>query len=268
MGQKKWLETEQSVSDILKLKPGLDFDQEEKEMRIQRIMNLAAFNGKKERIGFGNFLVRQISYTGWKIWLAQGIFVAVFWILFFGSRASDMAEIARLIGRNLPFFFGMIAVAQVMILIPFLERSFRYQMYEMECATRFSCSGMLGVCLIYGTIGIVGIFGLCMAFSAGYKNVSAGEVALYFLVPLFVSCNGCMVVLRNMIKQCGVAEGRELFLGGESVCLICIGVLAVGARCVPGFGGHCIIWGVILTVAFLGMILQERELMKGVSYAA
>lgn len=31
MGQKKWLETEQSVSDILKLKPGLDFDQEEKE---------------------------------------------------------------------------------------------------------------------------------------------------------------------------------------------------------------------------------------------
>ena len=25
MGQKKWLETEQSVSDILKLKPGLDF---------------------------------------------------------------------------------------------------------------------------------------------------------------------------------------------------------------------------------------------------
>ena len=120
MGQKKWLETEQSVSDILKLKPGLDFDQEEKEMRIQRIMNLAAFNGKKESIGFGNFLVRQISYTGWKIWLAQGIFVAVFWILFFGSRASDMAEIARLIGRNLPFFFGMIAVAQVMILIPFL----------------------------------------------------------------------------------------------------------------------------------------------------
>lgn len=161
MGQKKWLETEQSVSDILKLKPGLDFDQEEKEMRIQRIMNLAAFNGKKERIGFGNFLVRQISYTGWKIWLAQGIFVAVFWILFFGSRASDMAEIARLIGRNLPFFFGMIAVVQVMILIPFLERSFRYQMYEMECATRFSCSGMLGACLIYGTIGIVGIFGLC-----------------------------------------------------------------------------------------------------------
>ena len=162
MGQKKWLETEQSVSDILKLKPGLDFDQEEKEMRIQRIMNLAAFNGKKESIGFGNFLVRQISYTGWKIWLAQGIFVAVFWILFFGSRASDMAEIARLIGRNLPFFFGMIAVAQVMILIPFLERSFRYQMYEMECATRFSCSGMLGACLIYGTIGIVGIFGLCI----------------------------------------------------------------------------------------------------------
>ena len=162
----------------------------------------------------------------------------------------------------------MIAVAQVMILIPFLERSFRYQMYEMECATRFSCSGMLGACLIYGTIGIVGIFGLCMAFSAGYKNVSAGEVALYFLVPLFVSCNGCMVVLRNMIKQCGVAEGRELFLGGESVCLICIGVLAVGARCVPGFGGHWIIWGVILTVAFLGMILQGRELMKGVSYAA
>ena len=184
MGQKKWLETEQSVSDILKLKPGLDFDQEEKEMRIQRIMNLAAFNGKKESIGFGNFLVRQISYTGWKIWLAQGIFVAVFWILFFGSRASDMAEIARLIGRNLPFFFGMIAVAQVMILIPFLERSFRYQMYEMECATRFSCSGMLGACLIYGTIGIVGIFGLCMAFAAGYKNVSAGAVALYFLVPL------------------------------------------------------------------------------------
>lgn len=103
-GAEKWLETEQSVSDILKLKPGLDFDQEEKEMRIQRIMNLAAFNGKKESIGFGNFLVRQISYTGWKIWLAQGIFVAVFWILFFGSRASDMAEIARLIGRNLPFF--------------------------------------------------------------------------------------------------------------------------------------------------------------------
>lgn len=268
MGQKKWLETEQSVSDILKLKPGLDFDQEEKEMRIQRIMNLAAFNGKKERIGFGNFLVRQISYTGWKIWLAQGIFVAVFWILFFGSRASDMAEIARLIGRNLPFFFGMIAVAQVMILIPFLERAFRYQMYEMECATRFSCSGMLGACLIYGTIGIAGIFGLCMAFAAGYKNVSAGAVALYFLVPLFVSCNGCMAVLRNMIKQCGVAEGRELFLGGESVCLICIGVLAVGARCVPGFGGHWIIWGVILTVAFLGMILQGRELMKGVSYAA
>ena len=107
-----------------------------------------------------------------------------------------------------------------------------------------------------------------MAFAAGYKNVSAGAVALYFLVPLFVSCNGCMVVLRNMIKQCGVAEGRELFLGGESVCLICIGVLEVGARCVPGFGGHWIIWGVILTVAFLGMILQGRELMKGVSYAA
>ena len=61
---------------------------------------------------------------------------------------------------------------------------------------------------------------------------------------------------------------HTLFLGGESLCLICIGVLAVGARCVPGFGGHWIIWGVILTVAFLGMILQGRELMKGVSYAA
>ena len=55
MGQKKWLETEQSVSDILKLKPGLDFDQEEKEMRIQRIMNLAAFNWEERAYWFWKF---------------------------------------------------------------------------------------------------------------------------------------------------------------------------------------------------------------------
>ena len=268
MGQKNGFQAEQSVSDILRLRPGLDLDEEEKEMRIQKIVDLAVFNKKKGRIGFGSFLVRQISYTGWKIWLAQGIFVAVFWILFFGSRTSDMAEIAGIIGRNLPLFFGMTAVAQVMILIPFLERSFRYQMYEMECATRFSCAGMLGICLIYGAVGIAGIFGMCMAFAAGYTTVSAGAFALYFLVPLFVSCNGCMAVLRKMIKQCGAAEGRELFLGGESICLICICVLAVGAKCVPGFNGHMMIWGVILTAAFLGVILQGRKLMKGASYAA
>lgn len=268
MGQKKELQTEQSVSDILKLKPGLGLDEEEKEMRIQRIMNLAAFDRKKERIGFGNFFVRQISYTGWKIWLVQGIFALVFWLLFFESRTSDAAEMARIIGRNLPVFIGVTAVAQVMILIPFLERSFRYQMYEVECATRFSSSGMLGACLIYGIIGIAGIFGMSMAFAAGYTTVSAGAFALYFLVPLLVSGNGGMAVLRNMIKQCGKAEGREIFLGGEGVCLICIGALIVSARCVPGFSGHLFVWGMVLAAALLGMIFQGRELMKGVRYAA
>lgn len=92
-----------------------------------------AYRGKhRERIGFTGFLLRQIRFNGWKIWLMQGVLLGLLRLVLtftYGSLKVVNQE-------KIPLLLCCISVLIVMTAVPFLWRSLRYRMFETEIATR------------------------------------------------------------------------------------------------------------------------------------
>lgn len=164
---------------------------------------------KRERISFSRFLIMQTKYIGWKIWSVQGIFLL--FISYLLSRFYDYRESPQFVTKLL----FCLSILLFMTALPFIYRSVRYQMQEIEAATRFSCVKLLMAKLII--IGIGDIFMMSGIFFTTIIKTSlqADSVILYLCFPFLLVSSGCLFMLGHFTP-------KHFFAGSMGLCLFFI----------------------------------------------
>ena len=211
-----------------------------------------------ERIKLSAFLALQIKFIGWKIWLLQGLALAVifyFLTVIFGD-AFDYNK------RFVAVLTCSISIMVLMMAIPFIQRSLRYKMHEAEMAAYFSSVKLLIAKLLI--IGIGDIFILNgMLFLIVFKNyLNVGSALLYIIFPFLLTSWGFMYLLGHIPAQ----RFSPCCVGLCALLYICIALLNKFAPIVfqQTFSAA---WAAVCLVLLLLCLSQFRYIIHYSSYA-
>lgn len=190
---------------------------------------------RRQRLSFPQFLSMQIRFIGWKVWAVQGAsLLAVCWLLsrLFGQGYwKDPQSVAGLL--------ACLSLLTFLAAPPFLYRSIRYRMQEVEAATRFSSVQLLMARLIIIGIGDATFLSGILLTAAVKSTLPLGGAVLSVGFPFLLSSGGCLYLLGHVCPR--------QFLGGSmGLC----GFLLVGLslahrhfhlffRLSPGWIGVC-----------------------------
>lgn len=178
--------------------------------------------GRREGISFARFLLLQAKFIGWKLWMVQAGFLAVIigaiGCLYRNSFLENPQRVVKLLFCLSVFVF--------MTALPFIYRSVRYQMQEVEAVSRFSSVRLLMAKLIAIGIGDICALGGIFFITIIKTALRADSAILYLLLPFLILGSGCLFMLGHFTP--------ERFLAGSmGLC-----VLLILACCiVPGHYG-------------------------------
>ncbi|MCI7807886.1 hypothetical protein MR626_01130 [bacterium] len=190
---------------------------------------------RRQRISFLQFLSMQIRFIGWKVWAVQGAsLLAVCWLLshLFGQGYwKDPQSVAGLL--------VCLSLLTFMTAPPFLYRSVRYRMQEVEAAAGFSSARLLMARLIIIGIGDGALLSGIVLTAAAKTALQPGSAVVSVALPFLLASSGCLYLLGHVCPR--------QFLGGSmGLC----GFLLVGLslahrhfhlffRLSPGWIGVC-----------------------------
>lgn len=151
----------------------------------------ACLRQTRKRISFMRFLYEQVLFTGRKLWMVQGIFLLLIHGMFsrFGSHYSSPQTMLKLL--------SCLSILVFMSVLPVLYRSVRYQMQEIEAASRFSCIKLLLARLIIIGLGDVLLLGGIFLTTIIRTALPAGSTFLYLYFPSLLTCSGCLYMLGH-----------------------------------------------------------------------
>lgn len=172
-----------------------------------------AKKAQRERISFWQFLKIQIRFIGWKIWLMQGIVLGGIYACmtgFFEKYYVDHTE-------DLPKLLMVFATVVLMTAIPFLYRSIRYGMQEIESVTYVSSLRLMMARLLIIAIGDSMMLASIYVMAISNSILSKMVLFLCLGIPFFVACNGCLFMIGHLKP--------EYFLQGSiGLCAAMIGL--------------------------------------------
>ena len=195
----------------------------------------ASGRGRMERISFPQFLVLQLRFIGWKVWAVQG-----------GILLLLCGLLSRLFGRGYwkdpQSVAGLLFCLSVLIFMmapPFLYRSVRYRMQEVEAAARFSSVRLLMARLIIIGIGDATLLSGILLTAAVKTALQPSSAVVSVAFPFLLASSGCLYLL-------GHVSPRQFLAGSMGLC----GFLLVGLslahrhfhlffRLSPGWIGVC-----------------------------
>lgn len=211
-----------------------------------------------ERIKLNTFLALQIKFIGWKIWLLQGLVLAVlcyFLTVIFGD-AFDYNK------RFVAVLTCSISIMVLMMAVPFIQRSLRYKMHETEMTSYFSSVKLLMAKLLI--IGIGDIFILNgILFLIVFKNyLNMGSALLYIIFPFLLTSWGFMYLLGHIPAH----RFSPCCVGLCAILYICIALLNKFVPIVfqQTFSAA---WAVVCLVLLLLCLSQFRYIIYCSSYA-
>lgn len=168
---------------------------------------------RRQRLSFPQFLSMQIRFIGWKVWAVQGAsLLAVCWLLsrLFGQGYwKDPQSVAGLLVCLSLFIF--------MTAPPFLYRSVRYRMQEVEAAARFSSVRLLMARLIIIGIGDGALLGGILLTAAVKTALQPSSAVVSIIFPFLLASSGCLYLLGHVCP-------RQFLAGSMGLC----GFLLVG----------------------------------------
>ena len=167
---------------------------------------------KRRRISFAPFLAAQIRFIGRKIWIMQGLFLSVIHALLTSVYRKDQP--AYMI--SLLFCFSVLVL---MTALPFLYRSVRYQMQEVESAARFSLVKLLAAKLAMIGIGDLFMLGGIFIIALWETSLPAESIFISLCFPFLLACSGCLFMLGRL-------DAKSFFVGSMGLCSVLI-LLAV-----------------------------------------
>ncbi len=168
---------------------------------------------KRERFSFLRFLIMQGKYIGWKIWGVQGMVLLIISYLltcFYHYRVSP-PFVAKLM-----FYLSVLVF---MTALPFIYRSVRYQMQEIEAATRFSSVKLLMARLIIIFIGDVFMMSGIFFTTIIKTSLQADSILLYLCFPFLLVSSGCLFMLGHLTP-------KHFLTGSMGLCLFFIIIIS------------------------------------------
>lgn len=209
----------------------------------------------RRRISFMGFLSRQIKFMGWKIWAVQGIFLLIINSILFRSYEYPLSPQTMI---KLLFCLSVLVFISV---LPFLYRSVRCQMQEIEAAARFSSAKLLISKLIVIGMGDISILSGIFFTTMLQTSLPADRAILYLFLPFLLSGSGCLFML-------GHCTPRHFIIGSLMFCtLLVLGFCAIPRRYVFWFQqSFSAVWIVVCVLLALFCQKQLRHIIRDVSY--
>lgn len=168
----------------------------------------------RSRVSFTRFLCRQIPLIGWKLWSVQAVF-----LLLACGILSDSSEYLKSPLRLAKLLFCL-SITVFMTALPFLYRSVRYRMQEIEAATHFSSVRLLLAKLIVIGIGDISLLVSIFLATLVKMSLSPDITVIYLCFPFLLSGSGCLFMLGHF-------PPNRFFAGSFLFCFGLILVFAV-----------------------------------------
>ena len=181
---------------------------------VQLVQQAMLQKQQRESISFLSFTLQLVRFIGWKVWLAQLIFLTIFHSFLITVYGDDFFSTPS----KSAFGLCCLAVFVLWTAVPFLQRSYRYQMFEMEAASKASIRRLLVAQLFIVALGdtamLTAVFGLMLAKS----SLSVGSIALYLVFSALLAGSGLLFILGHS-KRKFFAFRCSLWFGGFSLGL-------------------------------------------------
>lgn len=244
----------ESLRKSLKQYGGAERSSRNLEETLAMVKRIYANQIPRPRISYGQFLLRQLQFTGGRIWAFQAAVLVVICLLIYTLFSHRYAEIDF---RQVVCLLGITAVLSAMTGVPYICRSLCYGMYETEIASKVSYSGLLLARLILTGIG--NLIMLSVIFAAAYLESAALPVrtVIYMIVPFAVAWAGCLTILKHVCSQ-----RTHLYCATYSASLILI--LCLLYKAFPQIFAREMadIWFVVCIAIIGGLLTQARALIK------
>lgn len=144
----------------------------------------------KPALTLSGLTTKQVKFLAWKIWLFQGMVLAVLCSAFFLTYAVNF-NIEN--GNTLSKFLCICSAVIVMSSIPILKRSSTYKMFELEQSTHFAVSGNLLSQLLF-----IGIGDFCMmtvlAVTVRIYGLTISVTLLSLIIPFLTASIACLML--------------------------------------------------------------------------
>ena len=172
----------------------------------------ASLKAPPKRLSYWGFLGTQVRFIGWKLWLFQAAVLMLMTVLF-RSLYHSIFDHPQAIGAALSGCSFLVFLTA----LPFLYRSKRYQMCELEMATRVSGLRQLGVKLMIIGIGDFSMLLSLFCFALVKTELHPGSLCLYLLLPFLSSTSGLLYLIGHTpvskLAQNSVVVCAGFFLG-------------------------------------------------------
>ena len=144
----------------------------------------------KPALSFAGLVAKQLKFLAWKIWLFQGMVLALLCTVFFLTYTVNF-NIGD--GNSLPKFLCGCSSVIVICSIPILKRSSAYKMFELEQSTHFAVGGNLLSQLLF-----IGIGDFCMltvlVFVVGMYGLTIPVIFISLIIPFLTAAISCLML--------------------------------------------------------------------------
>lgn len=165
-----------------------------------------------KKLSYWRFLGTQVRFIGWKIWLFQAVTLLLLTGIVFSllhSLAGSPVSVGILLS-GCSFLVFLTA-------LPYLYRSKRYQMCEVEMAAKVPGVRQLGAKLLIIGIGDFSMLLSLFCFALVKTDLRPGSLCLYLLLPFLSSVCGLLYLIGHTpvskLAQNSVIVCASLFLG-------------------------------------------------------
>ena len=157
-------------------------EEEAEKAYVRRTAGLVR-RGSDGHISFCGFLLRQIRFIGLRMWAVQTALFAALAGCLWVCMGRDFWQEERYVAR---YLCGLSLAVSVSAL-PFLCRTFRYRMHEIEASARYSFAGVLLAKMLMTALGDAVLLGGAFVGAAAGTELAAGSILFYLLLPFVLA---------------------------------------------------------------------------------
>ncbi len=141
-------------------------------------------------LSFAGLAAKQFKFFAWKIWIFQGMVLAVLCSLFLSTYKF---QFSMWLTATLPKFLCLCSAVIAMCSIPILKRASRYKMLELEQSTHFSIKNGLLAQLLFIGIGDLFMLVTLMVIVAMY-GLSVSVAFISLVIPFMTAMSACLML--------------------------------------------------------------------------
>lgn len=160
----------------------------------------------KPTLSIAGLVAKQLKFLAWKIWLFQGIVLALLCTVFFMTYVVTF-NIGD--GNSLPKFLCGCSAVIAMSSIPILKRSSAYKMFELEQSTHFAVAGNLLSQLLF-----IGLGDFCMlavlVLVVGMYGLTIPVIIISLIIPFLTAAISCLMLWTRISPDSFQTTGVSL----------------------------------------------------------